>query len=451
MRPARRLLVVFLVPLLLLLVAADTPPPIQRPFPDFGYLPTPDQYQGPVFRLSQDYPDTMPNGPLPAFMKTDFKNDWENYMMQVRSYCFEGNLEVDWRVQDNAVRKWYHMPWQHYGPSGREGVHGLTREAPVNANQLAPTQESIGQTYAVGVYNDRAGYAIGRVWRDHNDPDETWLQQNGFPEGSVVCKLLFVTIPYAEVPSLANPVQWNAYVTQSFTSADRLFQMVSLIQMDIAVRDSRAPLGWLYGTFQYNGLTNHANRWENLMALGLMWGNDPTITTDEYTNPTPSVTKINPNLKESVINPDPNELPPTHLGWNGRMNGPVDNPRSSCLSCHMTSETPQKSKMAVVFTNPTPPIGSPAWMRWFQNIKCQVPFDPGEAHSLDYNLQMSAALQNFRTWSNTRDGLRAATYRAATSDRLRVQNAPDPGGDEDEEPVVRDAGKDVLPPTPPNN
>ena len=28
-----------------------------------------------------------------------------------------------------------------------------------------------------------------------------------------------------------------------------------------------------------------------------------------------------------------------HLGWLGRVNGPVDNPASSCLSCHGTAQT----------------------------------------------------------------------------------------------------------------
>ena len=49
MRPARRLFVFFLLPLLLLLIAADTPPAKQEPFPDFGYLPTPDSTAFPSF------------------------------------------------------------------------------------------------------------------------------------------------------------------------------------------------------------------------------------------------------------------------------------------------------------------------------------------------------------------------------------------------------------------
>jgi hypothetical protein len=89
--------------------------------------------------------------------------------LEVRAYCFEGNIQGgdvkdDWCVQDNKVRKWYHMPWQHYGPNGREGIHGLTKEAPVQPRQLAWGQTDSGrQTYAVAFYSVFGGYTIGQV------------------------------------------------------------------------------------------------------------------------------------------------------------------------------------------------------------------------------------------------------------------------------------------------
>lgn len=396
--------------------AGATAPGPRTPFPDFGFLPPPgqlaSQYEGPVFKLSQDYPaQPPPESALPPFMKTDFQGDWKNYMLQVRSYCFEGNVESDWRVENNTVRKWYHVPWQHYGPSGREGIHGLTKEAPVQVKQLAPTQVTKGnQTYAVGIFNEFGGYTIGQVWANHEDPDPgATTAPGGFLEGTVICKALFVDVPIAEVPFLVNPVQWDAYITREYASQDRLFTKVSLIQMDIAIKDRRAPTGWIFGTFQYNGKLNEANKWENLIPLGLMWGNDPAITDDAYTNPTPTVTKINPNLKETVINPDTNELPPTHLGWNGRLNGPVDNPKSSCMGCHMTAEVPTLSPLAPSFASPAPPVGSPDWMRWFQNNKCGTPFD-AEAKSADFSLQLSIGITNFALWRDTQDGLHASAY-----------------------------------------
>jgi hypothetical protein len=33
------------------------------------------------------------------------------------------------------------------------------------------------------------------------------------------------------------------------------------------------------------------------------------------------------------------------LGWGERLNGPIDNPASACLSCHMTAQWPKSSPM----------------------------------------------------------------------------------------------------------
>jgi hypothetical protein len=387
-----------------LLLAAPPSPP-QR-FPDYGFM-APSKYTGEPFRLSQDYPATKPDGTkLPAFFAkmpkgftTDFTG-WREYMMAIRDYCFEGNLEVDWRVEKNKARRWYHIPWQHYGETGREGIHGLTKEAPVQPGQLAASQGQPKpgenyQTYAVGFFNDFGGYTIGQVWKNHFAPNASASSKpNGFLNGTVISKLLFVDVPSEQVPSLINPMQWDAYIQNTYQESARSIRPMSLIQMDIAVRDNRAPTGWIFGTFQYNGQLEKKVRWENLIPLGVMWGNDPTITDSTYTNPKPTETKINPNLKESVINPNPKELPPTHLGWNGRLNGPVDNPQSSCMSCHMTAEYPALSAISPLFTADPPPVGSSAWMRWFQNEKCGVPFD-AKAKSTDFSLQLAISLQNF--------------------------------------------------------
>ena len=388
------------------LILAAPPSPPQR-FPDYGFVAPSSQYTGEPFRLSQDYPAKKPDGTkVPAFFAkmpkgftTDFTG-WREYMMALRDYCFEGNLEVDWRVEKNKARKWYHIPWQHYGNSGREGIHGLTKEAPVAPGQLAASQGQPKpgenyQTYAVGFFNDFGGYTIGQVWKNHFAPDASASSTpNGFLEGTVISKLLFVDVPSEQVPSLINPMQWDAYIQNTYQNTARSVRPMSLIQMDIAVRDKRAPDGWVFGTFQYNGQLEKKVRWENLIPVGIMWGNDPTITDSTYTNPKPTETKINPNLKESVINPNPKELPPTHLGWNGRLNGPVDNPQSSCMSCHMTAEYPALSAISPLFTANPPPVGSSAWMRWFQNEKCSVPFD-AKAKSTDFSLQLAISLQNF--------------------------------------------------------
>jgi hypothetical protein len=412
-------------------VQAETPRPsaqsnpAQEPFADFEYLPPPSQYSGPVFKLSQQYPTTLPpNERIPAFFKIDFKTKWREYLLAARDYCFEGNVtpggdvENDWRVAEANPPRWFHMPWQTYGPLGREGVHGLTQEAPVQPRQLAWSQVYTGgTTFAVGMFNEFGGYTIGQIWKDHSNPD---LSKGPFPEGTVICKLLFVDVPTDQVPCLVNPVEWKAYVPPTYVASPpptpRGFKKLALVQMDLMARDSRSPHGWVFGNFQYNGATNHKNRWENLVPVGMMWGNDPDIT-ENQSNPQPVQTIRNPNLKETVINGDTNELPPTHLGWNGRLNGPVDNPMSSCMSCHMTAEYPAASPISPLFQAATqvPAPGSADWMRWFQNGKCGVPFDQG-AQSTDFSLQLADSIQNFRLWQAEEKslyGLAASAYSAA--------------------------------------
>jgi hypothetical protein len=384
------------------------------PFPDFGFMLSPQQADTMgirVFRLAQDYPVVLPTPALPDFFKTDFKKDWKNYLLQVQKYCFEGNTETDFRVEDNKVRSWYHMPWQHYGPNAREGYHGLTKEAPVKPFQLASGQSySTGGAWAVGFFNDIAGYTIGQVWKDHNSPDVKAMG-SGFKNGTVLFKILFASIPQdiaeKQVPFLQNGQWWDAYATYNFNSTERKSIKVALIQMDVMIRDERAPNGWIFGNFQYNGKMNKPNKWENLVPVGIMWGQDPTNNTNQ-SNPQPKRTIINTSLTETIINPDSTELPATHLGWNGRLNGPVDNPQSSCYSCHSTAEYPQGSPISPLFDADTlkaNPIGSTGWMRWFSNLKCGTPFDGPTYQSTDFCLQMAEAVQNFETWKTTQGGI----------------------------------------------
>ena len=162
--------------------------------------------------------------------------------------------------------------------------------------------------------------------------------------------------------------------------------------------------GWILGNYKYNGAMNKSDKFYNLVPVGIMWGDDPENTTNT-SNPVPDSTYINLDLKQTIINPDRNELPPSHLGWNGRLNGPMDNPMSSCYSCHATAEYPQISPISPLFDAKTSSYvpGSPEWMRWFSNYDCNSRFDE-EAVATDFSLQMAEALQNFNDWKTTKDG-----------------------------------------------
>lgn len=392
-------------------------------FPDFGAMLDPGKYDDRIFLLSQDFPKKMPvqDDAVKNILSIDFKENWEEYAIAVRDYVLEGNgkpndVANSFYLEDNQVRDWYHVPWQHWGSTGREGIHGLTREGPIAQHMLAPEQDETSFAYAVGFYNDLGGYTIGQVWPKVGEPQLDYLLEGkGFPEGTVVGKILFTTLDESQVPYLKNSVTWDSYVysadvpgspDSSDTSNPREIAKVNLIQMDIMVRDERAIStgGWVFGTFVYNGNLNDPDPWKNLQPVGVMWGNDPevTLSTD---NPTPTETKINADLVETIINPAPT-MPAMHLGWGSRLNGPVDNANSSCMSCHSTAQYPGVSSILPMFNDPAVPVpainsnASVEWMRWFRNVPCKTPFDEGLAISFDYSLQLQKSVENYVEYLN---------------------------------------------------
>ncbi|WP_157778625.1 hypothetical protein [Massilia violaceinigra] len=333
----------------------------------------PAGWKGPVFKLSQDYPVALPQEALP-WQAIDPTNEPEQYAKTVYSYVLEGNIQADWDVGNNKVRKWYHAPWMHYGDTGREFIRGLTRErttpAPATAGrgELAPTQTRCFQNWAVGFYNPPGGYQVGRVWAKPGSPDAALSQ---FPNGTVIAKLLFTTAPDAEVSYLKDTMEWRANI-HVFSGATcpsgalaRRPQTVRLMQVDIAVKDARAlETGWVFATLSYNGNAAGATPWERMELVGVMWGND--------------LAKNQQWINKMIGTPQ-------HLGADGRLNGPVDNPRSSCISCHATAQTPSRSPMIA------PSQAESA--RWFANYLGSQPFDAGSTPT-DYSLQIAMGIQN---------------------------------------------------------
>ena len=358
-------------------------------FPDAHEKP-PQGWSGPVFKLSQNYPARPPKSESYPWQGIDFKAEPERYIRAIYDFAREGNVETEWRGFDNPKRKWYHAPWMHYGDSGREFIHGMTRERNSRPKELAPTQACYTQNWAVGFYNAPGAFVIGQVWKDQNKPDATKAL---FPDGTVSIKLLFTSATESAVPYLKNAFNWQANIdplTSACTLPDlsgtRKPASMKLLQIDLAVRDKNADstTGWIKGTFVYDGSSSGATPWDRMIPVGVQWGNDPTLTPQQYNNGN--------RARESWING--NLKIPQHLGWLGRLNGPVDNPESSCLSCHGTAQDQTMSKM-------TPPLGSTdeQKMRWFRNIKAGEAFDSGDSRnprSLDYSLQLASGIQNQR-------------------------------------------------------
>lgn len=360
-----------------------------------------DSYTGPKFKLSQDYPLTLPKvdpADLP-WTKIDPKTQPDDYLFAVRSYIFRGLGFFD--TQDkylgdpgdlNHVKDWYNMPWLHVGSNRREGIHGFTRELDAFPMKLDPAQTDPQQEWGIGFFNALGGYTIGQVWKSHGMPNTADIRKDKaqYPEGTLIAKILFSAANTQQVPWLDGALKWQANVNSKLDRAsDRAIGDVRLMQVDVAIKDQRAIVGWIFGTFVFDptiekdpvklqkaGGTSPLHK---MMPVGLMWGNDPTIT--------PTDVMMGKKLAESYISnliPDPAKKT---LGWAGRLNGPGDNPVSSCLSCHGTAEFPPNSQMA--------PTGTEQMrLAWFQNRTGSEPFTSGKV-ALDFDLQMSAGLRGF--------------------------------------------------------
>jgi hypothetical protein len=292
----------------------------------------------------------------------------------------------------------------HSGGTGREPIHGLTYERVSEPKELSPRQETPLQNWAVSLYNAPGGYVIGRVWRNPKCPDATQVL---FPNGTIAIKLLFTEalIEQASYLDGQGEHEWEAYIYKKLpedpkrpdADAEREIKRLRLLQIDLAVRDERAEkTGWVFGTFVYHKENNMGayrgcdiknNPWCRVVPIGLMWGNDPNLS--EGREPQESHFNKPERLPDELREARKGKI---RLGWRGRLNGPVDNPESSCLSCHATSSWPQFERV------PPSDLRVKEKMHWFRNIKVtdndRQPFWPGTL-TLDYSLQLSAGIRNF--------------------------------------------------------
>ncbi len=391
----------------------------------------------PTFKLSQDYPRNYDQSEKFPWMEIDYRSNSVSYLKAVLKYCLEGNTEkeVDFRGQENATRNWYHAPWMHNDSEekdsgkrqGREYHHGLTRERSSRAHELHPFQGTRWQNWAVSMYSPRGGYTLGKVWKTQDGlPDP---RQATFPDNTVSFKLLFSSASDAEVPYLKGSFPWTANINPvpapaMGTPFERVDQPMRLLQVDVAVKDPRVgnETGWIFGTFIYDGSRSEVSSFDRLVPVGLVWGDDST----EKRLLDQDGSFLNPFLRESAINPEliepPLATPPgsnwsnrafmRHYGLGGRLNGPVDNPTSSCISCHgragtrlIDSPSDLKAGMPMPILTKTANKADQiaAFDTLFSRIRpnSQLVSAPVDGEGLvtfvtvDYSLQISQGIRNF--------------------------------------------------------
>ena len=365
-----------------MLFAAACAPAMWAAFPD-AHNPPPAGWTGPVFKLSQAYPATQPAAEPAGVRKWnqfDFKKPAEapQYLKAVLEYCLAGNTANNFAdVSANAVRKWYHAPWLDTTPSGREFIHGMTKERSSRSGELGAGQTAQHDNWAVGFYNPPGGFTIGQVWKDGAHPDPS---KSLFPADTVTCKLLFTTTPVSEAPFLTGSLEWQGDINRASGTAAR--PTLRLLQIDVAVKDTRAAstIGWVFGTFQYEkAASSSMNWWEHMVPVGLMWGSDVA-----------NLKASMPTTQEWINTARGQQL---HLGRkNLVLNGPVDNPLASCSACHGFAQIPKVN-------NPMPSIPSipsltatPVSLdRYFTNQKGTVALS-ADYIPVDYSLQLQLGI-----------------------------------------------------------
>lgn len=274
------------------------------------------------FRVQLVFPPTPPSAQAFPWEAINPQKEPVKYLDALLQYGIRHNEDVDWRIEDNTKSTWCHAPWfQH----SRERLRGMTLERGSRSFELHALQTNFSRNWAIGFYNDVACHDLGRVWADPASPRTKGFS---FSKGSFAIKLLFTEASSSQVPYLNGSRQWEAAIDD-----DGGIVPMRLLQVDVAVKDPRpeAPSGWIFGTFIYDAYAPGERAVDRLVPVGLTWGNDPTLTAFQYEQRarTAQASWVNPAVAAKFYS-----LPRHNLGLFGRLDGPVDNPKSSCLACH---------------------------------------------------------------------------------------------------------------------
>jgi hypothetical protein len=375
-------------------------------------VPSQQQYPGPLFVLSHDYPTTarpvvnpgwqqaLKGQPISALNVFAYMDSLKTYVAPNVMPFFTAN-----KAWTAAKYGWFNEPWMG---SQREAIQGVYFGNANPANMFKTLKENEAG-YALVLYDSTAAYTVGQIWGKTGQSVNLANDAAQFKEGSVIVKLAFSNINYPQWPVMKGAQTFSIYDTVATTENPKTgyqVRTVSFFQMDVIVKDSKtAPkTGWVYSTFVYD-MGAAGSLWDKMVPLGAMWGNDPGINSP--------LAPPYPKLYETVINPKAPPYSTETLGWGGRLSGPNDGAvaqqavdintgksytnlaLSSCMSCHSPAQdtfksfllpapNPKKTDTALYVYTP----GSANWNLWFRDDYGNVPFDKGQV-AMDYDMVMA--------------------------------------------------------------
>ena len=378
--------------------------------------------QDPVTAAQSQWSQKFSNGS--AWHQIDFHDPdrVDDYMLAVRDYIFGDDFQstgrVDWNTP-SALEHWFHAPLMNFNPTKqkrvgtREFLQGMTRERGLAPNKLLGNTAAL-ENYAVSYYNVVGSHTLSKVWGAGAPGKETAnVNDVRFPVDTVAFKVLYTLGP----PSVF-PLHRNAFcgAPTRTISVEGKNLTAYLLQMDIAVRDDRASeTGWVFGTFAYkSGIeqweqcpSSAGNFWDRMQPVGLMWSND-NDNERETQGPLGKGVKVGGSIFSNAA--PIYATKESGLGHGKRMNGPVDNPDSSCLSCHSTAQSPSAASMESGSCRSE----SQFWFRTLARGEAfgrakradSTVFDlcettPASGQSLDYSLQTSLVAEQLDSFGQT--------------------------------------------------
>lgn len=337
----------------------------------------------PRFKLCSEYNQMKPNPEARPWKGMDIRTEQggKKFAQVVLDYFYDSLVQDASNTNNNFIAqnikpgktRWCHMPWLNVGDSGRELIHGLTKERDLEKSEIYPnvntTKEKEGSDWGIGFYNDIACASMHDVFGSEQKTVQPDFLNKKFPDGSVSVKILFTT---AKLDELNGSFTWTANVSPA-KSTSRKLREVKLVQIDVAVKDSTL-IGtkkeidhWMMTTFYYDAsyIADSTHKYSGQLAgllkmrpIGIQTGFDPSTSLIFNGSKTNSADNIYYGVSPKL------------------MNGPADNPKGSCLSCHGAAGTSVKMV--------------PGVKDFDQYLKIK---DKG----LDFSQQMALAKRNYET------------------------------------------------------
>ena len=326
-------------------------------------------YSGPLFAMSHAYPSTPVAPPAdPPWRKASGGGlitmaNAGAYTQALKDYV-AADMKVllyDYPAWDAGKAGWYNAPWL---TSVREPIHGTYVGSSFTKDYFPLSGLTADMTTHVLVYYDDVSAAVlqglwGPSGMDPVPGIKAGLAQ--YPEGAIIVKPAFTTASATTWPVLDGAMTWPIYAPiDGGSSPDPVLQNVSFFQFDIIVKDSVASptTQWVFTTLVYDK-NAPGDKWDKMVPLGAMWGDDPTVISPQGCDP---IKGDCPALNETWINPAAPVYAKETLGWGGRLSGPNDGAvdinaaviqadgsvkpyegryaMSSCMSCHQSAEYP---------------------------------------------------------------------------------------------------------------